>query len=101
LLIGHRLRQPRRSKSQPHAQNIWLEGWRSTLRACRGIYALRPDARDVPPHPDLEWIAITKDGDDLHALACRGGSVLLDLAGGPVAWTLATVTHGLILVRTT
>jgi hypothetical protein len=79
----------------------WLEGWRSTLRARSGIYALRLDASDVPPHHDLEWLAITEDGDDLHALACRGGSVLYGLAGGPDPLDLATVTVGLILVRTT
>jgi hypothetical protein len=71
----------------------WLEGWRSTLRAGSGIYALRLDASDVPPHADLEWLAITKDGDDLHALACRGGSVLYDLAEGPSDLDLSKVTH--------
>jgi hypothetical protein len=79
----------------------WLEGWRSALQARSGIYALRLDASDVPPHHDLEWLAIVKAGDDLHAVACRGGSVLFDLAGGPSDLDLSKVTHGLILVRTT
>jgi hypothetical protein len=77
----------------------WLESWCASLLARTGIYALRLDESDIPPLPDLEWIAITRVGDDLHAVACRGGSVLFDLAGGPDRLDPATVTHGIILLR--